>query len=88
MTLQNTNGRSVSPWLRRDQGPTYRETRTANVVNEQIIIHVPNGGLIGARIVKQIVGPAISVEIGQAHHVISWHNCWSGFAAGDYQLEQ
>src|SRR6516164_1645374 len=65
----------------RDQAPTCGETRTANIVYEQIIIHVPNGGLIGARIVKQIVGPAVSIKIGQAHHVISWHNCRSGSAA-------
>jgi hypothetical protein len=50
--------------LRRDDARAGWDSRTGGVANQQIIVQVPNRCLACARIIKQIVGSAVAIEIG------------------------
>jgi len=49
---------------RRDHAPAGQDGRTGSVANEQIIVEVPNRCLACARIMKQVVGSSVAIEIG------------------------
>jgi hypothetical protein len=55
---------AVKDRSRRDDAPAGPDSRTGGVANEQIIVEVPNRCVACARIVKQIVGSAVAIEIG------------------------
>ena len=67
---------------RRDQRPGRGKSRTEGGTDSNIIVHVPNGRLTSSCVVKEVVGPAVAIEIGNSNQIVRGRNCRPRPAAG------
>jgi hypothetical protein len=55
---------------RRDQVPGRRKSGTEGAAGKKVVVHVPDRCLASARIEKQVIRLAVSVEIGSPRQLI------------------
>ena len=67
---------------RRDQCPSAGKIRTRRGTDSNIIVHVPNSRLMSSRVIKEVVGPAVAIEIGGSNQIVRGRNCRPRAAAG------
>src|SRR4029453_5310947 len=59
-----------------DHVPGTRKSRTKGAASKNVVVHIPDRCLASARVVKQVIGLAVSVEIGSPRQLIATCNGW------------
>src|SRR5262245_45924639 len=63
--------------LRCEQVPSAGDAWSTCLEDTNVAVHVPNPGLTRARIIKQNIGSAVTVEIGRSRQAQAQRNTWA-----------